>query len=79
MRLTQTERQSKLTKLCEIEGYDTVEALLHACILDTVAPAICVSGDCSYTCEMEPDQRHGWCEECGSNTMMAAPVLAGII
>jgi hypothetical protein len=30
-------------------------------------------------CEMEPDQTRGWCEHCGINTVLAAPVLAGIM
>jgi len=34
---------------------------------------------CSYTCEMEPDQDRGWCEECRSNTMKSALILAGVI
>jgi hypothetical protein len=34
---------------------------------------------CDFTCEMEPDQAAGYCEECHANTMKAAPVLAGLI
>jgi hypothetical protein len=34
---------------------------------------------CDFTCEMEPDQDAGYCEECHTNTMKAAPVLAGLI
>ena len=71
--------QAKLAKLVEIEGYETVEALLQAVIGDSVSPAICMNDGCDYTCEMEPDQRRGWCDECHANTMKAAPVLAGII
>lgn len=79
MSLTQAERKAKLDKLVEIEGFASVETLLQAVLMDSVSPAICSSPDCSYTCEMEPDQRRGWCEECHRNTMVAAPVLAGII
>ena len=71
--------QAKLAKLVEIEGYETVEALLQAVIGDSVSPAICMNDGCDYTCEMEPDQTRGWCDECRTNTMKAAPVLAGII
>jgi hypothetical protein len=56
MSLTESERQAKLRKLCEIEGYETVEALIEAVLLDAVSPAICASPECNYTCEMEPDQ-----------------------
>jgi hypothetical protein len=34
---------------------------------------------CSYTCEMEPDQDRGWCEECRSNAVKSALILAGVI
>jgi hypothetical protein len=72
-------REAKLAKLLEIEGYDSVEALMEAVFSDSVSPAICMNEDCSFTCEMEPDQDGGYCEECHTNTMTAAPVLAGII
>jgi hypothetical protein len=55
---------------------------LQAAALDSVSPAICVNPDnpqCNYTREMEPDQDRGWCEECRSNTMKSALVLAGVI
>ena len=71
--------QAKLAKLLEIEGYDTLENLLQAVIGDSVSPAICMNEDCNYTCEMEPDQDRGWCDECQRNTMVAAPVLAQVI
>jgi hypothetical protein len=35
--------------------------------------------DCDFTCEMEPDQTEGWCDECRTNTMVAAPILSGLI
>jgi hypothetical protein len=72
-------RKAKLTKLLEIEGYDSVEELIEAVFSDSVSPAICMNEDCNFTCEMEPDQDGGYCEECRTHTMTAAPVLAGII
>ena len=75
-----TERdQAKLQKLLEIEGYDSLEELLEAVFSDSVSPAICMNEGCNYTSEMEPDQTEGWCEECQTNSMKAAPVLAGLI
>jgi hypothetical protein len=59
----------------EIEGYDNLEEMMEAVFSDSVSPAICTNGDCSFTCEMEPDQDGGHC----TNTMVAAPVLAGPI
>ena len=69
----------KLTKLLEIEGYGSIEELLEAVFSDAVSPAICANEGCDFTCEMEPDQDAGYCEECRTNTMKAAPVLAGLI
>jgi hypothetical protein len=70
---------AKLAKLIDIEGYDSIEALLEAVFSDSVSPAICMNDGCEFTCEMEPDQAASWCDECRSNTMKAAPVLAGVI
>ena len=72
-------RRTKLAKLIEIEGYDSFEELLEAVFSDAVSPAICMNDGCEFTCEMEPDQDAGYCEECHTNTMTAAPVLAGLI
>jgi hypothetical protein len=72
-------RAAKLAKLIEIEGYDRLEELLEAVFSDSVSPAICTNERCNFTCEMEPDQDAGYCDECHTNTMTAAPVLAGLI
>ena len=71
--------KAKLAKLIEIEGFDSIEDLIAAVFSDTVSPAICMNEGCDFTCEMEPDQDAGYCEECHTNTMKAAPVLAGLI
>ena len=70
---------TKLQKLLEIEGYTNITALLAVCITDGVSPAICTNEGCDYTAEMEPDQDRGFCEECRTNSMKSAPVLAGVI
>jgi hypothetical protein len=62
-------RKAKLAKLLEIEGYESVENLIEAIFSDSVSPAICINEDCNFTCEMEPDQDTGYCEECHTNTM----------
>ena len=69
----------KLEKLIEIEGFASVDDLLAATITDSVSPAICMNDGCSYTAEMEPDQDRGWCEECCTNSMKSALVMAEII
>jgi hypothetical protein len=72
-------REAKLAALIEIEGYDSVEEMMEAVFSDSVSPAICINSNCGFTCEMEPDQTAGYCEECRTNTMVAAPILAGLI
>jgi len=79
MQLVLTEKAKKLMRLCQIEGYANVHDLIQAVALDTVCPAICMTEGCEHTAEMEPDQREGYCESCGSNTMASGLVLAGFI
>jgi hypothetical protein len=79
MSVVLTEKAQKLMKLCEIEGYQNPYDLLQAFITDSVCPAICMTEGCEYTAEMEPDQREGYCEACGGNTLVSALVLAGLI
>ena len=71
--------QQKLANLLDIEGYDNLEEMAEAVFSDSVSPGICVNEGCAYTTEVEPDQDRGWCDECRTNSMKAAPVLAGII
>jgi len=72
-------KKAKLAKLLETEGYDTIEALFTAVLSDVVSPAICTQAGCDYTTEMEPDQDAGYCEVCGTQTVVAALVLADLI
>ena len=71
--------KSKLDTLIDIEGYDSFEKMAEAVFSDSVSPGICTNEGCSYTTEVEPDQDRGWCEECGTNTVKSALVLAGFI
>ena len=79
MALSEELCQAKLRMLVETEGFSNLQALLAATITDSVCPAICTTENCSYTCEMEPDQNQGWCDECGKNTVQSALILAGLI
>src|SRR6266853_2702521 len=72
-------KAAKLMKLCEVEGFNSLDDLLQAAATDSVCPAICMTEGCDYTSEMEPDQDQGFCESCGGNTMASALVLAGFI
>ena len=71
--------KSKLASLVESEGYETLEAMLKEIITDSISPGICMNGRCGYTCEVEPDQDAGWCEECQTNSVKSALVLSGLI
>jgi hypothetical protein len=72
-------KAAKLMKLCDLEGFDSLDDLLQAAVIDSVCPAICMTDGCDYTTEMEPDQDQGFCEACGGNTVTSALVLAGLI
>lgn len=77
--MTAQAHQLKLEQLVAIEGHADLDALLEACISDSVSPGICVVPGCDYTTEVEPDQRGGWCEICRRNSVKSALVLAGVI
>jgi hypothetical protein len=70
---------TKLQLLMEIEGWDDSLAFLEHCSSDSVVPGICCKRDCEFTTEVEPDCRNGYCDECDSQSVKSALVLAGII
>lgn len=70
---------SKLSDLMEIEGFDDSLQFLEHCTSDSVVPGICMNPDCDYTTEVEPDCVSGYCEECNTQTVKSALILAGII
>ena len=72
-------KAAKLMKLCEAEGFDSLDDLLAVAATDSICRAICLTEGCDYTTEMEPDQTEGYCEACGGNTVTSALVLAGLI
>ena len=69
----------KLQQLATDYGFASTFDMLESAMFDSVCPAICTSEDCNYTCDMEPDQRNGYCEACGNNSVVSCLVLAGII
>ncbi len=70
--------EEKLGDLADIWGL-SVDALLRGSAFDSVAPAICMAEGCDAVYEYEPDCRDGWCDECGSNTVMSGLVLGAVI
>jgi hypothetical protein len=69
----------KLDRLVASEGYANLVDLLSAVICDAVSPGICMNGGCDYMTEVEPDQDRGYCENCGTNSVKSALVLAELI
>lgn len=57
----------------------SVEELLESASIGSVVPGICTNDGCDFTTEYEPDQDAGWCEECDTETVASALILAGII
>ena len=72
-------KAAKLMKLCDAEGFESLDDLLALSVTDSVCPAICMMEGCDHVTEMESDQDEGYCEACGGNTMVSALVLAGLI
>lgn len=72
------EREDKLDQLASNWGMSRDE-LLGSYVLDSVAPAICMNPGCDFSTEYEPDQDGGWCDECGTRSVVSALVLAGVM
>jgi hypothetical protein len=79
MALSKAEREAKLQKLAELEGFDTVDEMFDAAVTDGECPGICVNPACDHTADVEPDQRKGYCENCGTQTVKSCLVLAELI
>lgn len=75
-----SQKAQKLMKLCDLEGFESLDDLLLAVALkDTACPAVCMTEGCDHTAEMELDQDQGFCEACGGNTLVSVLVLVGMI
>lgn len=69
---------SKADDLARIEG-KPIETLVAAASFDGDSKGICINEGCEYTTDVEPDQQHGYCEKCQTNTVKSICVLVGII
>ena len=70
---------SKLGKLMEIEGYDSLEEMLEEATFGDNCMGICMNPNCDYTISTDPDATNNWCEECQTNTVKSCLILAGVI
>lgn len=76
--MNKTNRKEKLQALSE--QYDmSVDEMCEQATFDSIAPSICMNDDCDYTTDMEPDQSKGWCEICGTNTVVSVLCLLDIM
>ena len=71
---------TKLEKLLDEYG-TTIDEVLEDSLFGSSAgvPAICMNENCDATYEYEPDSTRGWCEECQTNSVKSALILAGLI
>jgi hypothetical protein len=70
---------SKGQTLAECEGFPDLWALVEEVHMDSTVPGICMNHGCEYTTWYEPDQQHGWCEECQESTVCSALILGGVM
>jgi hypothetical protein len=59
MALSKSEREAKLQRLAELEGFETVDEMFDAAVTDSACPGICINPGCDYTTEVEPDHERG--------------------
>ena len=76
MRRHRYSNRDLLQRLASQWGQD-LDELLGAASVDELVPGICV-GCADYSAEVEPDQRTGYCEHCGSKAVTSCLVLAGM-
>lgn len=69
---------SKLDQLAGVCGLSIPE-FTEEFFLSDVVPGICMNPDCSAMEEVEPDEREGWCGDCGMRSITSGLILAGLI
>jgi len=66
-----------MDELLEEYGMDDIMQFISEFGHDSIVPGICTECGASY--EYEPDQDKGFCEECGSNTVVSGLILMGVM
>jgi hypothetical protein len=69
----------KLTRLAQLEGLRTKEALLHTYVREITVPGICFRSDCGGILEVPREERAGTCPTCGCNTAQSCLVISRLI
>jgi hypothetical protein len=81
MRKTVQEANREAAKLDQLahEWGMTVMEFIDRYTFEAQVPGICVCPGCDYMAEVEPDTRHGRCQQCGFESVQSGLVLAGIL
>jgi hypothetical protein len=77
--LSRRARATKLQKLAELLGFKTIDEMFDAAVSDAACPGICINPSCEYIATVAPDERAGYCQRDGTNTVQSALVLAGLM
>lgn len=70
---------SKADLCLEQYGMEFDEFLESDEAMDSVVYGACSNPECEYTCEVEPDCRNGFCEECETQTVKSILVYLRMI
>ena len=70
---------AKLDDLVRLSGYGSAEELAVSRGADATVPAICMNEGCDHVEDMEPDQKGGWCPDCGTTSVRSLLVLMKIL
>jgi hypothetical protein len=68
-----------LTRLAQLEGLRTKEALLHTYIREITVPGICFRSDCVGILEVPREERAGTCPICGRYAVQSCLVISCLI
>ena len=78
MRLSRQQRATKLRKLADLLGFETIDEMFDATVSDTACPGICANPWCEYIATVAPNEKGGYCPNDATNTVQSALVLAGL-
>ena len=73
--LTAEQNVQKLNELINVEGFEDAEQMVNASLVDCDTYGICSNDHCNYTTNVEPDQTAGYCEACGTTTVISGVEL----
>lgn len=68
----------KLNALLANEGM-TEDEFMEEYAMESIVPGICMNPGCDFVGEYEPDQDRGYCEICGTQSVMSGLRLLGIM